>query len=53
VIVAAKYILAAVSIVFIGLSLLRGGWSHPQPRTWLLVGMIFGVVSAWLFSTQG
>ena len=29
------------------------GWrrrgSHPQVRTWLLIGVIFGVVSAWLF----
>lgn len=49
---AAKYILAVVGVVFLVMGLLRAarlGASHPQPRTWLLVGAIFVVVSAWLF----
>ena len=49
---AAKYILAALSVVFLAI----GGWgvlrehglARPQHRTWLLVGVIFGAVSAWL-----
>jgi hypothetical protein len=52
--VAAKYILAGLAVVFLAAALLRlsrdGGISHPQTRTWLLVAVIFGVVSAWLFS---
>ena len=51
---AAKYILAALSVRFIVLGLRRmlggGGAAHPQSRTWLLIGIIFGVVSAWLFT---
>ena len=26
----------------------RAGFSHPQARTWLLVGVIFSAVAAWL-----
>jgi hypothetical protein len=26
-----------------------GGKSHPQSRTWLLIAVIFGIVSGWLF----
>jgi hypothetical protein len=52
--VAAKYILAVFAVVFIAAALVglsRGGRiSHPQTKTWLLVGVIFAVVSAWLFS---
>jgi hypothetical protein len=51
--VAAKYILAALSGLFLILAFTRmargGGAAHPQSRTWLLIGIIFGVVSAWLF----
>jgi len=51
--VAAKYMLAALSILFFILAFTRmargGGAAHPQSRTWLLIGIIFGVVSAWLF----
>jgi high-affinity Fe2+/Pb2+ permease len=47
--VAAKYILAGLAAVFIVMALARGGPSHPQSRTWLLIGVIFGAVSAWLF----
>jgi hypothetical protein len=52
--VAAKYILAALSVLFLILAFTQmargGGAAHPQSRTWLLVGIIFGIVSAWLFS---
>ena len=46
---AAKYILAALAVVFVALALARGGLPRPQTRTWLLIGVIFGAVSAWLF----
>ncbi len=49
----AKYILAGLAAVFLAAAVLRltgdGGWSHPQVRTWFLLGVIFSVVSAWLF----
>ena len=48
-----KYILAALAAVFLTLAFVRigsGGMkAHPQSRTWLLIGIIFGVVSAFLF----
>ena len=52
---AAKYILAALATVFLGAALRRmlrrgGGVSHPQTRTWLIIAIIFAVISAWLFS---
>lgn len=49
---AAKYILAAISAIFFFFALLRmarGSAVHPQARIWLLVAVIFGAVSAWLF----
>jgi hypothetical protein len=51
--VAAKYILAVLAVAFVAAALMRlsrGGISHPQTKTWLLVGVIFAAVSAWLFS---
>jgi hypothetical protein len=49
----AKYILAGLAALFLGATVLRlmgeRGRSHPQVRTWLMLGAIFGVVSAWLF----
>jgi hypothetical protein len=49
---AAKYILAALSALFLVLAAWRlaGGTaaSHPQARTWLIIGVIFALVSAWL-----
>jgi hypothetical protein len=49
----AKYILAVLAVGFLAAALMRlslgGGISHPQTRTWLLIGVIFGVVSGWLF----
>jgi hypothetical protein len=54
---AAKYILGVLSVVFLVLAATRvargGGASHPQTRTWLLVGVIFAVVSVWLFYREG
>jgi hypothetical protein len=49
---AAKYILAALAVVFLFLGTTRtakGGTAHSQARTWLLIGFIFAIVSAWLF----
>jgi hypothetical protein len=51
---AAKYSLAAFAVAFLAAALMRvsrdGGISHPRTRTWLIVGVIFAAVSAWLFS---
>jgi hypothetical protein len=50
---AAKYILALLSAVFLvagALRLTRDGQLHPQSRTWLLIGVIFAIVSGWLFA---
>jgi hypothetical protein len=47
--VAAKYILGALASVFFALALLRAG-PAPQRRTWLIIAIIFGGVSAYLFS---
>jgi hypothetical protein len=53
--VAAKYILAALSVIFLALAVTRlvrlsaGTVMHPQAKAWLLVGIIFGAVSVWLF----
>jgi len=50
--VAARYILGALSLVFLVLAAKRamrdGRVSHPQTRTWLIVGVVFGLVSLWL-----
>ena len=49
----AKYILCGLAAVFLAGAAFRlsgdRGLSHPQVRTWLLLGVIFGAVSAWLF----
>jgi hypothetical protein len=51
--VAAKYILAGLALAFLMAGAVRlvgvSGQPNPQGRTWLLIGIIFGVVSAWLF----
>ncbi len=49
---AAGYILIALAVVFC-LAAIRNlaagrGFSHPQTRTWLLVAVIFTLVSAWV-----
>jgi hypothetical protein len=50
----AKYIFAVLTLAFLAAALMRasGGRriSHPQTQTWLLMGVIFGAASAWLFS---
>jgi len=50
----AKYILATVALVFIAAALVRrrrtGVMAHSQSRAWILVGLILGAVSAWLFA---
>ena len=49
----ARYILAVVAGAFLTAAMWRrrrdGGIAHPQTRTWLLIGLIFAAVSAWLF----
>ena len=50
---AAKYILGALAVVFLALAVARimrdGGRIMPASRTWLLTGIIFAVVSAYLW----
>jgi hypothetical protein len=50
---AAKYILAVLSIVFFILSTLRivrdGAKITPASRTWLTIGIIFALVSGYLW----
>jgi uncharacterized membrane protein HdeD (DUF308 family) len=48
---AATFILAGLALAFLlaGAVRLFGTSSRAQGRTWLLVGVIFGIVSAWLF----
>jgi hypothetical protein len=49
---AAKYVLAGLSLLFLILAATRLGASgvrHPQVRTWFIVGAVFAAVSAWLF----
>lgn len=52
----AKYIIGGLASVFLIGAVLRlsgsDGWSHPQVRAFLLIGVIFAVVSAWLFYQQ-
>jgi hypothetical protein len=53
IVMAAKYILAGLALAFLiaGAVRLVGGARGPTPqaRAWLLIGVIFGAVSAWLF----
>ena len=48
----AKYILAAFAVLFFAAAGLKlaAGKGGAQARTWLLVGGIFTLVSAWLFT---
>ena len=48
---AAKFILAGLALAFLiaGAMRIAGPASRAQGRTWLLIGAIFGIVSAWLF----
>lgn len=50
---AARYILALLAVAFLLAALWR--WSRdgfefvPASRTWLMIAVLFGAVSAWLF----
>ena len=50
---AAKYILVVVAAVFLLAALIRlvrdGGHIGPASRTWMLVAVIFAMVSTWLW----
>lgn len=49
----ARYVLAVLAVAFLVAGIWRAahvGVAHPQPRTWLLLAVIFGAVSAWLFA---
>jgi hypothetical protein len=51
--VAAKYFLAVVAAIFLVMAVLRArrlAASHPQAPTWMLIGAILCIVSAWLLS---
>jgi hypothetical protein len=47
----ARYLLAALALVFLTAGVLGATADRPRPqtRTWLLVGTIFAIVSFWLF----
>lgn len=50
----ARYILGVLSVVFLALGTtraLRSGRIEPAARTWLTIGVIFGLVSIWLWWT--
>jgi hypothetical protein len=49
---ATKFIFAALAVLFLALAAIRlitAGHAYAQVRTWLLLGVIFGAVSAFLF----
>ena len=50
---AAKYVVAVLALLFLVLGFVRlardRGRIAPASRTWLLVGAIFALVSAWLW----
>ena len=52
----AKYILAVLALVFLIAAVRRlggdGGALNGQSRTWLLIAVIFALVSAYLFYSQ-
>ena len=51
----AKYILAVLSLAFFFASIarvMRDRTLTGQSRTWLMIAVIFGAVSTWLFLTQ-
>ena len=46
-------VIAAAFLVFGGLRVLRsGGRIDPASRTWLLIAVIFGAVSVWLWLSR-
>jgi hypothetical protein len=52
-VLSARGILAVLSVAFLAWSFVQIAegrrWGDPAIRTWLLVGTIFGAVSAWLW----
>jgi hypothetical protein len=51
----AQYVLGCLAGVFLvlgGLKSLREGNVGPAARTWLMIGVIFGVVSAWIWLSR-
>jgi hypothetical protein len=46
----AKYVFVVLAVAFLVAGIFRGGLSRAQSRTWLLIGVIFGAVSGWLWS---
>lgn len=52
----AQYILGCLAVVFLVLGSLRSvreGTVGPAARAWLMIGVIFGVVSAWIWLSGG
>lgn len=52
----ARYILGGLAVVFLVLGGLRSaeeGKIGPAARTWLMIGVIFGVVSVWIWLSSG
>ncbi|HYP84234.1 hypothetical protein [Variovorax sp.] len=53
----ARHILTIVAAAFLAAALVRlvrdGGRLGPASRTWLLVALVFGGISAWLWRTHG
>ena len=53
---ATKYILAALSLVFLSMAAARRTRDASdigrQARTWMIVGVTFAAISAWLFLTE-
>ncbi|MFL6601957.1 MAG: hypothetical protein ACJ8R9_11590 [Steroidobacteraceae bacterium] len=51
----AQYVLGCLAVVFLvlgGLKSAREGKVGPAARTWLMIGVIFGVVSAWVWLSR-
>lgn len=52
-----RWLFPLLALVFAGLAIVqqvrRGHYGHPAARTWLLLAVIFGVVSAWLHLHRG
>lgn len=46
---AARYVLAALSLLFLGLAVLGGPGRALRARAWLIAGLLFGAMSTWLF----
>ena len=53
----ARLILSVLAVGFLGFALIHIGRNEgridPASRTWLLIAVIFGAVSAWLWTDSG